>query len=179
MEDINAQDACGWSRLHKAADRDDWRSVKSLLEEKANPHIYTVVGNSPLMLSVSSRRSNKCFHLLLKYETRDTFMCTGAGGRTVLDIAIYRGAYDYVSSIIDVGGEHSLSVNTSPPLWFTELLEQRKNIKRTLIVFHHLGRKNPYLKKDMTDKIVRMIWETRDSPNWLIHEESSPKKMKI
>lgn len=34
-EDINEQYACGWSRLHKAAGENDWRSVKSLLEEKS------------------------------------------------------------------------------------------------------------------------------------------------
>lgn len=170
MEDINEQDSVGWTKLHFAADKNDWHRAKSLLEQKANPHIYTTVKNSPLMLSIQ-RRTNECFHLLLKYETQETFLHKNIGGFTVLDFAIYCSARDYVSSIIDAGGGHSLGVNTSPPPWFTELLEQRRNIKRALLVFYHFGRKNPYLKKDMTDNIAKMIWETRDREEWLTPQE--------
>lgn len=100
---------------------------------------------------------------------------------TPLYSAIYVGhSLPAASLLLDYGAKtQNVELGRTKPPWMDALFETRRNIKRTLLVFYHLGRKNPYLKKDMTDKIAKMIWETRDSPSWLTHEESSPKKMKI
>lgn len=176
MEDINAQDSVGWTKLHLAASRNDHVGVKLLLDQKANPHIYTDVGNSPLMLSAFDK-SKESFRILLKYETHETFNRKNRQNTTTLDFVVNCNMYNHATWIVDAGGGHS---TRDPPPWFKNLIQKRRNIKHTLLVFHHLGRKNPYLKKDMTDNIVRMIWETRDREEWLTPQEGpSLKKMKI
>lgn len=169
MEDINVRHSSGWTRLHRAVAQNDIECTKLLLEQKADPFIRTNNKNTAFMLAVSYN-SRECVRMLLKYETRETLHWENIWRDAAIGIAIRGGHPDYASWIIDAGGGDAFN-NTSPPPWCMSLIQQRRNIKHTLIVFHHLGRKNPYLKKDVTNKIAKMIWETRDREEWLTPQE--------
>jgi hypothetical protein len=88
--------------------------------------------------------------------------CSNSLGETPLSLALLyigRNVLGTIGYLLDAGAKFSnLSLRKiSPEL--ENFLQHRRNLKRVLTVFVALGRRNRYLKKDITLVIASMIWE--------------------
>jgi ankyrin repeat protein len=147
---------------------------KLLLEHKAN--VFAPDGGwYPLHNSVLSR-SFECVKLLINAGASRIIDIKTLSGSTALYFAVNATnsiSDSIVSLLLDYGAKID---NMKNPNRHCELFIKRKNIKRTLIVFYHLGRKTKCLGKDITNMIGKMVWETRDQDEWLNQNPSKKYK---
>jgi len=62
--DIDAKDNNGWTALHFASQNNHFKTIKLLLEHKANPNIHDQQGNGPLW-AAAMHANGKCDGVLL------------------------------------------------------------------------------------------------------------------
>jgi ankyrin repeat protein len=149
--------------------------VKLLIEHKADICLQRPEnGLTPLHLVVCSRDMAYLKIFMTTGGASKNIDVKAYGEYTALYYACKKGLLPFISLLLDNGAKIK-ELNKSSQ--HSDLFEIRKNIKRTLIVFYHLGRKNKWLGKDVTNMIGKMVWETRDRDEWLTQNLS--KKYKI
>jgi len=77
-EDINARDAKGYTRLHRAANDGNLDLVKNLLDKKENINAKSYLGQTPVYLAVARKRFNVVKYLV---EKGANLNIGGKGGR--------------------------------------------------------------------------------------------------
>jgi ankyrin repeat protein len=163
--DVNAKHSDGWSVLQESVfHRDNAKITHLLLENGADANSVTYQGLNALFIASTDRTLDS---LLLICKVTKNIELRDPDGRTALERAVCFNHRIAASILLDAGAKtSSFSLKLKPRDWFTTLLAKRKNMKRALIVFYHLGRKNKCLGKDITNMIGKMVWETRDRDEW-------------
>jgi Ankyrin repeats (3 copies)/Ankyrin repeats (many copies) len=157
--------------------------VKLLIEHKADVLIENPNPNSDTNMRslhfAANSQNLESLKLLFKAGASKIINIKAYGKYSPLYYACLRKHTNndpFISILLDNGAKIKELYN--PKLHHT-LFNKRKNIKRTLIVFYHLGRKTKCLGKDVTNMIGKMVWETRDQDEWLMNQNSSKKTQKL
>ena len=175
--DVNAQSIDGWSVLQESVFQSGNAKITRLLLEKGADANRIAYGGLNALFIASTDRTLDSLPLIC--DVTKNFELRDPDGRTALEKAVNYSHRVAASILLDFGAKtSSFSSNHKPRNWFTALLSKRKNMKHTLIVFYHLGRKNKCLGKDITNMIGKMVWETRDRDEWLLNQNLSTKKIK-
>jgi ankyrin repeat protein len=162
--------------------------VSYLIDAKANVNACHPNGQSILSVSVVQHDNAKITRLLLEKgavdlnalldasqdKTVDSLreLCRvtknlefrDAEGRTALFCAVKYYAQNAAAVLIDAGAKVSSVELAVLPKWFSNLVDQRKKLKQTLIVLFALAR--PLVGKDVAKILIAMAWETRDFSEW-------------
>jgi ankyrin repeat protein len=170
----------GISPLHTACSMDI--HVGLLIRHKADINIWDDDGNLPLhkaCLAVSKRS----IQFLLAAGASNHINSTNDFGSTPFDCLIAFGSTafgdseDCVELLIDAGANINDTCYSLPP-WATKIVEKRKKIKRTTLLFKGILRKRlrvggpgaaylgGALPKDMVNLLGLHLWDTRFNKKW-------------
>lgn len=97
--------------------------------------------------------------------TKQIDVCN-ASASSALALAIYGNNMHSAAVLLDHGAKIAkthIRIRQLAP-WFNELAEQRKSLKKTLIVLFACSK--PLITKDVAKILISMVWSTRDDPNW-------------
>jgi ankyrin repeat protein len=176
IEDIDKQDDGDmWTQLHHHAFVNNIAGVKYLLKQKANPHLCSREGNSPLNIAIFYSHE-ECIRLLLALTTKEHLSVLNIHCNNTLDVALTHGNGRFTSLIYDAGGRTKRRHKSYETLILKKLIHKRKNIKSVLVVFFALGKKTKRIHKDLISTIGKMIWETRDEEVWSFQHSKKQKK---
>ena len=145
--------------------------LKLLIEHKADLHTKKSRERYHLHLAVQSNNL-ECAKLLINAGASENIDIKEEGKYSPLYYACERNIESIISLLLDNGAKIK---ELYDPKIHHSLFDKRKNIKRALIVFYHLGRKNECLGKDVTNMIGKMVWETRDQDEWLMNQNETKK----
>jgi ankyrin repeat protein len=160
---VNGCSVDGWSVLQEAAWTNNVRAVKFLMQHGVNVDAHTAYDNTTALYVASKDRSWHSLRELCRATKAVDALC-GWCNQTALSYSIRTNNPTAASLLLDAGAQTSaINEHTVWPPWFAELVQQRRNIKRTLIAFFACAR--PLVGKDVTKLVLTMVWETRDFPS--------------
>lgn len=175
--DVNGCSAVdGWSVLQEAAWTNNVRAVKFLIQHGVNIDAHTAYDNTTALYVASTDRTWHSLRELCRVTKAADALCASKNW-TALSFSLQTNNARAATLLLDAGAQTSaISKNIVWPDWFAELVQQRRNIKRTLIAFFACAR--PLVGKDVTKLVLAMVWETRNFPEWKTTEPSSKKLKK-
>lgn len=153
----------GWSLLHQCVTDPCLESVNLLLDYKAN---ISYQSNSFLSVIHYAAMIGHCemTKLLLQRGAKPDDYSNNSR-ETPLSLALLFAGHeclDTIGYLLDAGAKFSNLSHREISSEMEKFLQHRRNLKRMLIVFIALGKRNRCLRKDITLVIASMIWKTRN-----------------
>lgn len=162
--DVNTCDSLGWSVLQEACFLSDGgKMTRFLLQNGANADHKGWKGVYPIHTATSDRTVGSLKEICRVTKQIDVF---DSFGESALCFAVVGGHILAVAVLLDHGAKIAKVTLDHPPPWFTELVNQRRSLKKTLIVLFACSK--PLIAKDVAKILISMVWSTRDNDEWKI-----------
>lgn len=162
--DVNGCSIDGWTVLQETAWTNNVRAVKFLMQNGVNVDVLTDYNNTTALYIASTDRTLDSLRELCRESKALETVCTDRKS-TPLCYAVRTHNIAAAALLLDAGAQTAaISTDIVWPDQFTELVQQRRNIKRTLTAFSACAR--PLIGKDVAKLVLAMVWETRDFSEW-------------
>lgn len=162
---IEKTDQFGWTPLMEASSRGYLRIVQMLIKRGVSLNTFSLSGNTALHFA-SDHGHIHCIHALLKaganlesknYENRFTPLGT----------AISASEAESIEILLDYGAKLPIGHPELDHCWPHSILNKRKSLKQTSLVFLVLAKRTGSLSKDTRSIVSFMLWTTRNNNVWI------------
>lgn len=164
--DVNACDIFGWSVLQESCilgGEGMGEITRFLLQKGAKVDWDGYTGTYPIHLATSDRTTASLKEICRATDQIDVY---DGIKESALSRAIHGKHVLAAAVLLDYGAKIRKTFISVIPPWFTELVDQRRSLKKTLVVLFACSK--PLIGKDVAKILISMTWSTRDDANWKI-----------